>query len=220
MYYVLSIPSILFRLFLQTFSSMKGHVFLNTFQSWWYSTRYIECGRYAYGLYIENTCLKWIRGSVATVCKVNSQIFIWIPYVPPLKCVYGSRFVVLCDSLVDPHDDVIKSFSTLLVPCEGWPVDSPHKGQWRGTLRFSLICAWTNGWTNNRDAGDLRRHDAHCDLNVMYQYILWLLIHLRWLQCQWKNPEWYWQIDHTSLLRINEITTNAMLWYIPWNKQA
>ena len=24
------------------------------------------------------------------------------------------------------------------------PVDSPHKGQWRGTLMFSLICAWTN----------------------------------------------------------------------------
>ena len=30
---------------------------------------------------------------------------------------------------------------------------------------FSLICAWTNGWANNRYAGDLRRHGAHC--NVM-----------------------------------------------------
>ena len=38
------------------------------------------------------------------------------------------------------------------------PVNSPHKGQWRGTLMFSLICAWTNGWINNRDVGDLRRH--------------------------------------------------------------
>ena len=33
------------------------------------------------------------------------------------------------------------------------PVDSPHKGQWRGALMFSLIC-WTNGWGNNRGAGD------------------------------------------------------------------
>ena len=32
------------------------------------------------------------------------------------------------------------------------PVDSPHKGQWRGALMFCLICAWTNGWANNRDA--------------------------------------------------------------------
>ena len=26
---------------------------------------------------------------------------------------------------------------------------------------FSLICAWTNGWANNGDTGDLRRHRAH-----------------------------------------------------------
>ena len=38
-------------------------------------------------------------------------------------------------------------------------VVSPHKGQWRGALMFSLIWAWTNGWTNNRDAGDLRRSE-------------------------------------------------------------
>ena len=31
---------------------------------------------------------------------------------------------------------------------------SPTKGQWRGALTLSLICAWTNGWVNNRDAGD------------------------------------------------------------------
>ena len=32
---------------------------------------------------------------------------------------------------------------------------SPHKGQWRGALMFSLICDWINGWVNNREAGDL-----------------------------------------------------------------
>ena len=26
------------------------------------------------------------------------------------------------------------------------PVNSPHKGQWRRALMFSLICAWINGW--------------------------------------------------------------------------
>ena len=34
------------------------------------------------------------------------------------------------------------------------PVNSPHKGQWRGALMFSLICAWINTWVNNREAGD------------------------------------------------------------------
>ena len=47
------------------------------------------------------------------------------------------------------------------------PVNSPHKGQWRGALMFSLIFAWINGWVNNREAGDLRRYRAHWDVIVM-----------------------------------------------------
>ena len=45
------------------------------------------------------------------------------------------------------------------------PVNSPHKGQWRGALLFSLICL--NSWVNNHEAGDLRRHRAHYDVIVM-----------------------------------------------------
>ena len=33
---------------------------------------------------------------------------------------------------------------------------------------FSLICVWINGWVNNREAGDLRRHRGHYDVNVMW----------------------------------------------------
>ena len=47
------------------------------------------------------------------------------------------------------------------------PVNSPHKGQWRGALMFSFICVWINGWVNNREAGDLRRYRAHYDVTVM-----------------------------------------------------
>ena len=32
---------------------------------------------------------------------------------------------------------------------------------------FLLICAWINGWVNNREAGDLRRHHTHYDVTVM-----------------------------------------------------
>ena len=32
---------------------------------------------------------------------------------------------------------------------------------------FSLIYAWANGWINYRDAGDLRRHSAHYEVNAM-----------------------------------------------------
>ena len=44
-----------------------------------------------------------------------------------------------------------------------WPVNSPHKGQWRGVLMFSRI----NGWVNNREAGDLRRLRAYYEVIVM-----------------------------------------------------
>ena len=47
------------------------------------------------------------------------------------------------------------------------PVNSPHKGQWRGALMFSLICTRKKGWVNNGEAGDLRRHPAHYDVTVM-----------------------------------------------------
>ena len=47
------------------------------------------------------------------------------------------------------------------------PVNSPHKGQWRGASMFSLICARINGWVNNGEAGDLRRYRAYYDVSVM-----------------------------------------------------
>ena len=70
------------------------------------------------------------------------------------------------------HDDVIKwkHFRRY------WPfvrgihrptMNSPHKGQWRGDLMYSLICVWINAWVNNREAGDLRHHRAHYDVIVM-----------------------------------------------------
>ena len=47
------------------------------------------------------------------------------------------------------------------------PVNSPHEGQWRGALMFTLICARINGWVNSREAGDLRRYRANYDVIVM-----------------------------------------------------
>ena len=41
------------------------------------------------------------------------------------------------------------------------------KGQWCRALMFSLICVWTSGWANNREAGDLRRYRTHYDVTVM-----------------------------------------------------
>ena len=81
------------------------------------------------------------------------------------------------------HDDVIKwkhfpRYWPFVQGLHRWPVNSPHKGQWRGALVFSLICAWINGWVNNGEAGDLRRHRAHYDVTVMDK-ITTSLTHIR-----------------------------------------
>ena len=52
------------------------------------------------------------------------------------------------------------------------PVNSPHKGQWRGDLMLSVTPAWINGLVNNREAGDLRRHRVHYDVILMIIRIL------------------------------------------------
>ena len=71
------------------------------------------------------------------------------------------------------HDDVIKwkhfpCYWPFVKGIHRSPVNSPHKGQWRGALMFSLKCAWTNGWVHNRDADDLRRHRAHYDVTAIW----------------------------------------------------
>ena len=89
------------------------------------------------------------------------------------KSILTNKVRTLANSF---HDEVIKwkhfsRYRTFV----GWihrsPMDSPHKGQWRGALMLSLICTWTNGWANNRYAGDFGRHRAHYDSLWLYQYL-------------------------------------------------
>ena len=73
-----------------------------------------------------------------------------------------------CEIRHELHDDVIKwKHFPRFWPFVRWPVNSPHKGQWRGAFMFSLICAWINRWVNNREAGDMRRYRTHYDVIVM-----------------------------------------------------
>ena len=100
----------------------------------------------------------------------NDYIFHWqtTPTPPQWNDICSKRM----------HDDVIKwkhfpSYWPFVRGIHRSPVNSPHKGQWRGALMFSLICVWTNGWVNNREAGDLRGYRAHYDVIVM----ITLMIH-------------------------------------------
>ena len=78
----------------------------------------------------------------------------------------------------------METLSALLALCVGnSPVtgEFPTKGQWHGALMLSLICAWINGWVNNREAGDLRCHHAHYGVTVMN--IMLLQSNQSWSAC-------------------------------------
>ena len=114
------------------------------------------------------------------------------------------------------HGDVIKwkhfrRYWPFVRGIHRWPVNSPHKGQWRRALMFSLICAWINSWVNNGEAGDLRRHRAHNEVIVMaechgyiYNRILEPLI---WI-CQW-----YWVNKEFLIMFQNVNHIYYMLWF-------
>ena len=78
------------------------------------------------------------------------------------------------------HDDAIKCkhflrYWPFVRGIHRSPVNSPHEGQWRGALMFSLIFThhWSNGWVNNRDVGDLRCHRTQYDVTVMSSVLIW-----------------------------------------------
>ena len=113
-----------------------------------------------------NTFYVWIVTLFHISRPVHDDVMTWKRYPHCWLVMKGSTGLPL------QHDDVIKwkHFPRY------WPfvrgihrpqVNSPHKGQWRGALMFSLICVWINGWVNNREAGVLRCYRAHYDVIVM-----------------------------------------------------
>ena len=127
--------------------------------------------------------------------KLRQRYNLWQSYHKSLSCnmwkMKKGRNCWICDELFKPgwglpaimnemddtweinfHDDIIKwkHFPRNWPFVRGIhrsPVNSPHNGQWRGALKFSLSCAWINAWVNNCDADDLRRHRAHHDVTVI-----------------------------------------------------
>ena len=156
----------IWRSYNRLFSIMRCHY------TWKYGLS-IKTGSWLWNLSAMKSRLSF-PGNIDVLCTLNEKC-------ADIHYVHG--FVVFCivvvmlSNLVDSfdiltHDDVVKWKH---FPCH-WPfvrgihrapVNSPHKSQWRGTL-FSLIGTWINGWVNNCEAGDLRRHRAHYDVIIMH----------------------------------------------------
>ena len=123
-------------------------------------------------------------------CKIN-KILRFDSWTNSLYYMLRSTTLFKCIFL--NHDDVIKWKHFL----RNWPfvrgihrspVNSPHKGQWRGTLMFPLICTRINGWINNGEAGDMRRYRAHYDVTVMWICSRFSSCFTVWVQMRKDHP--------------------------------
>ena len=126
------------------------------------------------------------------ICMIHKHIYIDIKCLKPMVCLFDQFIYDTCKQRHWPHfmvqwvgvgvqhhtrqvnawyrhqmDTFFPRYCHFVRGSRRSPVNSPHKGQWRGALLIFVICAWINGWVNNRGTGDLRRHRAHYNFIVM-----------------------------------------------------
>ena len=102
--------------------------------------------------------------------KITSLKFLWnLPEVNEL--MFGCSGSSQHGWLDDPMSGQVPFVLIMMMSSNGniFCITGPlwDKGQWHGALMFPLICIFTNGQADNRDASDLRCHHAHYDITVM-----------------------------------------------------
>ena len=130
---------------------------------------------------MKQPCKLWVKWTISSDTNVRSS-------VNSVEKSWNALFILI-SAYGHAHDDVIKwkhfpRYWPFVRGIHRSSVNSPHKGQCSGVLMFSLICARINGWANNREAGDLRRHRAHYDVIVMSTthkmctrlFVLWFVV--------------------------------------------
>ena len=126
--------------------------------------------------------------------------------------VYSLRTVALRLSMMTLTNG---TFSALLPPppppfvrgIHRSPRNYYQKGQWRGALIFSCICAWTNDWVNKRDAGDLIHHRVHYDVNVM-----------RLCSVRWPDDIHHWPDQQQIIKHMNCVIKHPAIVFT-WNSR-
>ena len=145
-------------------------------------------------LYVEETYIStteyktrfWLTGCQQQKKRRLINIFCWVVIAVSIRSSPQTYVCFLPKNLEDRknlpgitihmlHDDAIKwkhflRYWPFVREIHRSPVNSPHKGQKRGALMFSLICAWINGWVNNREAANLTRHCAHYGVIIMLMH--------------------------------------------------
>ena len=113
----------------------------------------------------------------------------------------------------------METFSALLAICaeiHRSPVNSPHKGQWRGALMFSLISVWINvmltHWCMDKVAsvltfGSMSRTN---NISALVQAVVWC----HQATSHYLSQCWAGSLHHTASLGLSQLTTKIRSWEI------
>ena len=145
----------------------------------------------------------WLRETFGTVRVNIAEILIALKYMRLLFHQYWCpEEHTGVDYVIERHDDVIKwKYHPRYWPCvrqiHRSPVNSPHKGQWHGALKFSLIYAWNlnkavflfqghlargrrpDSWQTRFGLGAMSRYSTqifHCITNLTRKFIYMMII--------------------------------------------
>ena len=103
------------------------------------------------------TAEKLVRSYILNCWDCDAPWYVWCD----ICCWQFNTGIMMTSS----NGNVFRVTSPLCGGIHRFPVNSPHKGQWRGTLIFSLICALDKrltkqwwGWWFETLSGSLWRH--------------------------------------------------------------
>ena len=80
-------------------------------------------------------------------------------------------------------------------------VDIPHTGQWREALTYFFICAWTNTWANNRDAGYLDAITL-----IMTSLHVWRPVHKHYCELPFYRINFVWLFRSARFMSSNSVS--------------
>ena len=107
-----------------------------------------------------------VQGLGGWICPTLSVLSHW-----PGRCGCDSKSVKMTSS----NGNIFRVTGPLCGEFTDHRWIPPTKASGAELLMFSLICAWTNGWVNNGDAGDLRRH--RCNVIFKSHFVDWCPAH-------------------------------------------
>ena len=105
-----------------------------------------------HGYFLEDIFI-WMGISIIIISQ-SKKSYVWIngTDIKTLPWIYIAD--LCCVIMTSSNGEHFLRYWIFVQGIHRPPVNSLDKSQWCGAFMFCLICAWINGWVNNREASD------------------------------------------------------------------